>query len=130
MEKQKPPIGTIAWSDYTSNHADEMKEFYQSVLGWTSQGIPMNDGEDTYEDYVMKTSEGNVVGGICHSRGKNTGIPSQWMIYITVENPLETVEKAVQYGGKIIKEFHDKDKNLLYAMIEDPIGTVFGIAKS
>ncbi len=90
----------------------------------------MKDGADEYEDYVMKTAEGNVVGGICNSRGKNAGIPAQWMIYITVENPQETAEKAVQFGGKIIKEYLDKEGNLMYAMIEDPIGTVFGIAKA
>ncbi|MBA5630201.1 VOC family protein [Moheibacter lacus] len=130
MENQKPALGTIAWHDYTSNHADEMKEFYENVFNWTSDGIPMKDGEEEYEDFVMKTAEGNVVGGICNHRGKNTGIPAQWMVYITVENPQETAEKAVQLGGKIIKEYHDKEGNLMYAMIEDPIGTVFGIAKS
>ncbi len=130
MEEQKPPLGTIAWHDYTSGHADEMKEFYQQVFNWTSDGIPMKDGEEEYEDYVMKTAEGNVVGGICSSHGKNTGIPVQWMVYITVENPRETADKAVQLGGKIVKEYHDKEGSLMYAMIEDPIGTVFGIAKS
>lgn len=129
MENQKPALGTIAWHDYTSDHADEMKEFYQAVFNWTSDGIPMKDGEEAYEDYVMKTAEGNVVGGICSHRGKNTGIPAQWMVYITVENPQETAEKAVQLGGKVIKEYHDKEGKLMYAMIEDPIGTVFGIAK-
>lgn len=127
--EQKPPLGTIAWHDYTSEHADEMKKFYQSVFNWTSDGIPMKDGDEEYEDYVMKTTEGDIVGGICNSRGKNSGIPVQWMAYITVENPQETAKKAVQLGGKIVKEYHDKDGNLMYAMIEDPIGTVFGIAK-
>ena len=130
METPKPPIGTVAWTDYTSAHAEEMREFYQSVFNWTSDEIPMKDGADEYEDYVMKTAEGNVVGGICNNRGKNAGIPVQWMIYITVENPQETAEKAVQFGGKIIKEYLDKEGNLMYAMIEDPIGTVFGIAKA
>lgn len=130
MKNQKPPNGTISWHDYTSDHAEEMKEFYQQVFNWTSEGIPMKDGEENYEDYVMKTAEGTVVGGICSSRGKNTGIPRQWMMYISVENAGETAEKAVQLGGKIIKEYHDKEGNMVYAMIEDPIGTVFAIAKS
>ncbi len=129
MENQKPPLGTIAWHDYTSEHADEMKSFYQQVFNWTSEGIPMKDGEESYEDFVMKTAEGNVVGGICNSRGKNTGIPKQWMVYISVENPQETADNAIKAGGKIIKEYLDKEGKLMYAMIEDPIGTVFGIAK-
>lgn len=126
----KPSSGTIAWHDYTSEYAEEMKKFYEQVFNWTSDGIPMKDGENEYEDYVMKTAEGNVVGGICNLRGKNTGIPKQWMVYITVEDPGDTAQKAVRLGGKIIKEYHDKEGNLMYAMIEDPIGTVFGIAKT
>ncbi len=129
MESSKPVLGTIAWHDYTSEHADEMREFYQQVFNWTSEGIPMKDGEEQYEDYVMKTAEGTVVGGICNHRGGNIGIPRQWMMYISVENAGKTAEKAVQLGGKIIKEYHDKEGNMVYAMIEDPIGTVFAIAK-
>lgn len=130
MENPKFNQGTINWRDLTTNHAEELRQFYQSVLGWTSEGISMKDGNDVYNDYIMKDSSGNPVAGICHHRGVNTGIPPQWIIYVSVENVEESLEKAILSGGKLLKEHTAKDGTLVYAMIEDPAGAVFALAKT
>lgn len=129
MENPKFNQGTINWRDLTTDKAEELREFYQSVVGWTSQGLDMKDGEEAYQDYVMKDSAGNSVAGICHSRGGNTGVPPQWIVYISVENVDESVENALKLGGKLLKEYKSKEGNLIYAMIEDPAGAVFALAK-
>ncbi|SMC59660.1 VOC family protein [Moheibacter sediminis] len=129
MEKPKYVQGSINWRDLTTYKADELREFYQSVAGWTSQGLDMKDGENAYQDYVMKDAKGNSVAGICHSRGANTGVPPQWVAYISVENVDESVENALKLGGKLLKEYKSKEGTLFYAMIEDPAGAVFALAK-
>lgn len=129
MEKPKYVQGTINWRDLTSDKAEGLREFYQSVAGWTSQGLDMKDGGDAYQDYVMKDANENSVAGICHSRGANTGVPPQWIMYISVENVDESVENALKLGGKLLKEYKSKEGNLVYAMIEDPAGAVFALAK-
>lgn len=129
MEKEKSSFGNISWADLTTPISDQLKEFYQNVLGWRSEGIPMKDGEDAYEDYIMKSPDGKAIAGICHAKGINKEVPPQWIIYISVENVEETAQKAVQEGGEIIKEYHRKDGSLHLVMIQDPAGAVFGIAR-
>lgn len=129
MENPKYEQGTINWRDLTTDKADELREFYQSVAGWTSQGLDMKNGKDTYQDYVMKDTNGNSVAGICHSRGTNTGVPPQWIVYISVEDVDESVGNALKLGGKLLKEYKSKEGTLMYAMIEDPAGAVFALAK-
>lgn len=129
MENPKYEHGTINWRDLTTNKADELREFYKEIAGWTSEDIAMKDGNEQYNDYIMKDAKGNTIAGICHSRGANMGIPPQWMMYISVENIDETIEKIVKLNGKLIKEHKSKDGSTFYAMLEDPAGAVFALVK-
>lgn len=129
METNKAKHGTINWRDLTVENADSLKEFYRELAGWDTEAIPMKNDKESYHDYVMKDSEGNAVGGICHAKGVNTGIPPQWIMYISVDNISDSVEKALNGGGKLIKEYKSKDGNLVYAMMEDPAGAVFALAQ-
>ena len=86
----------------------------------------MEDDAD-YVDYVMKDSEGNWVGGICHARGVNNNIPPQWIVYIHVANIKDSVEKCKKLGGKVIKEATDSKGNYIYAMLQDPEGAVIAV---
>lgn len=81
--------GSIVSTDLTSHHAKELKEFYQQVIGWESEDLAMKDEFGVYSDYVRKDKEGNWVGGLCHSRGANKDLPSQWIVYIQVDNVAE-----------------------------------------
>lgn len=78
----------------------------------------------------MKDSAGNAIAGICHSRGVNTDIPPQWIMYISVEDISESVERVKSLGGKLLKEHKAKDGSIVYVMIEDPAGAVFALAKT
>lgn len=130
MENPKFNHGTINWRDLTVKNAEELKEFYKEVAGWQTEDMPMKDGSDEYSDYIMKDLQGNPVAGVCNSRGVNTGIPPQWIMYISVENVTESLDKALKLGGKLLKEHKAKDGSLVYAMIEDPAGAVFALAKT
>lgn len=130
MENPKFNHGTINWRDLTTDKADQLKGFYKEIAGWKSQDMPMKDGSEEYNDYIMKDAAGNPIAGICHSRGVNEGIPPQWIMYISVENIQEGVKKAEELGGKLLKEHKAKDGSLVYAIIEDPAGAVFALAKT
>lgn len=130
MENPKFNHGTINWRDLTTNKANELKGFYQEIAGWQSEDVPMKDDSDEYNDYIMKDAAGNPIAGICHSRGVNKGIPPQWMMYISVEDIQEGIKKAENLGGKLLKEHKAKDGTTVYAMIEDPAGAVFALAKT
>ena len=43
-------IGEMAWIDLTVENASDVKDFYQKVIGWEVEEMPMGD----HSDYAMK----------------------------------------------------------------------------
>lgn len=116
MEKSKP--GQILWHDLTVEHAEQVSNFYQSVLGWEKEGLSMGD----YEDFVIKDAkDGDVIAGVCHARGVNKDLPSQWLLYVKVSNLDESLSKCVELGGKVLGEKR-KMGEAYYSLIQDPAG--------
>ena len=114
--------GDIVWTDLTVPNATELKEFYREVAGWDVE--PLGMGE--YDDYVMKTSEGTGVAGVCHARGSNANIPQQWLVYVAVEDVQARVNSCLKLGGKVIdgpRKMGNKD----FACIQDPAGAVLAL---
>ncbi len=130
MELPKFNHGTINWRDLTTENAGELREFYKEIAGWQSEEMPMKNGDEEYRDYIMKDADGNPIAGICHHKGVNTGIPPQWIMYISVENLSEAVGKVQKLGGKVLKEHNAKDGSLFYAIVEDPAGAVFALGRT
>lgn len=129
MEQEKPKHGTINWTDLTIPNAEEVKEFYKTVIGWTEQAIPMKDGDEEYNDFVMLHSENGAAGGICHSKGTNLGIPPQWIPYISVNDIEKRKNLAIEHGGEILKEQLNKDGELYYVIMKDISGAIFAMAR-
>ena len=71
------------WTDIAVENAGELKDFYSQVFGWTVQEVPMEDEAGAYADYAMVDKKGEGVGGVCHKRGVNNDLPSQWIVYFT-----------------------------------------------
>jgi predicted enzyme related to lactoylglutathione lyase len=112
-------VGSIGWIDLTVNNAEEVKDFYAEVVGWKPEGLSMGD----YEDFNM-TMEGTPKAGICHKKGPNAHIPSQWMMYINVAD-IEASSKALkEKGGKLLTEVKSMTGYGKFCMIEDPAGAV------
>ncbi|MGK9476896.1 VOC family protein [Melioribacter sp. OK-6-Me] len=112
-------IGAIAWHDLTVENAEGIKNFYEKVTGWKSQ--PVNMGN--YDDYnMMIPSEDYPAAGICHKREKNSNLPSQWMIYINVENLDASIDACIVNGGKVISGPKIIKGMGKYCLIEDPAG--------
>ena len=124
MEKNK--IGAISWFDLTVPNAEEVRDFYSNVTGWTYSNVDMSieneNGKEKYEDYCMnKPLDGTTVAGICHSKGSNANLPPQWMMYISVENVERSVKVALKKGGKIM-DGPRKMGNMNFCVIQDPAG--------
>lgn len=120
-EENKIDTGAITWTDLTIPNAEEVKSFYENVVGWKAAPISMGD----YEDYSMTSSDGEIpYAGICHTRGVNAHLPPQWLIYITVENVDASAKKCEELGSKIISEPKDMGNYGRFCVIEDPAGAV------
>lgn len=116
--------GTIGWIDLTVDNADQVRDFYASVAGWSHEGVDMGG----YSDYVMKApGSGKGVAGICHARGLNADLPPQWLIYITVENIDRSIENCLAGGGRVISGPKNHGSELRYCVIADPAGAAVAL---
>ena len=125
-DKQNPEIGSITWCDLTAPNAEEVKDFYEKVVGWIPDPVSMGD----YSDFSMIAPEsGKVAAGICHSRGSNAKLPPQWLLYIAVKDVDESAKQCEQLGGKVIVEPKNMSGYGRYCVIQDPAGAVCALFK-
>jgi predicted enzyme related to lactoylglutathione lyase len=118
---QKPKSGSVAWIDLTVENAEQVRDFYHKVAGWTAEAVDMGG----YSDFNMKPEEGSdPVAGICHARGSNAGLPSQWMIYIVVEDLDRAVKRAQELGGAVVRPAGEPGGMGRFAVVRDPAGAV------
>jgi len=120
MAEINKSIGAIGWIDLTVGNAEELRSFYSEVTGWKSASVDMGD----YKDYCMiGPGDETMYAGICHARGKNEGMPVQWLIYINVAVLDDSLEKCAAKGGKTISPIRFMGKSRM-AVIQDPAGAV------
>ena len=115
--------GKIVWQDLTVENAEEVRNFYSSVIGW--QTTPHDMGE--YNDYnVQPSGSGETIAGICHARGSNSQIPSQWLLYVTVEDVDASAQKCTEMGGELVDGPRMMGNNK-FCVLRDPAGAIIGI---
>ena len=111
-------LGTIGWIDLTVSDAEQVRDFYQAVVGWTAS--PVNMGE--YEDYSMNApDDGEAIAGVCHALGGNADLPATWMIYIVVADLEHSMEVCRKLGGAVVVQRRQMGK-ARYCVIRDPAG--------
>ncbi|MGV6800971.1 MAG: VOC family protein [bacterium] len=124
-------IGHILWTDLTVPDAENIREFYERVIGWTSQGIDMGG----YNDHMMKSAspplikseeEAATIAGICHAQGSNAGLPAQWINYFGVADLDKARAEVTELGGQLRSDIR-RYGNDRYCVIEDPAGAVCGL---
>lgn len=108
----------IIWTDLTVPDAESTRDFYQGVVGWQPEDVPVED----YVDFNM-TVDGEPIVGVCHKQGSNKGIPSQWMIYISVDDLDTSLKKVKELNGKVLIE-PTGDIGSRFAIIQDPAGVI------
>lgn len=125
-DAERPAVGTIGWTDLTIPNAEEVRDFYTEVVGWTPEPLDMGG----YSDFVMKAPEtGAPVAGVCHARGVNAGLPAQWLVYITVEDVDRSAARCAELGGKILAGPKDMGQGR-FCVIQDPAGAVAALYAS
>jgi predicted enzyme related to lactoylglutathione lyase len=120
-------IGRITWLDLTIPAATATRDFYREVVGWSIRDVEMGDGGKHYTDYAMLGPDGTPIGGVRHSLGVNAGLPPVWMIYLPVGDIAESLRRAEEEGGKVIKSLQEVDGKYVYAAIQDPVGACFAV---
>ena len=119
-------IGKIGWFDLTVEDAKAVRDFYAKVVGWRPEDVNMGD----YSDFNMTMpASGDPAAGICHAKGDNAGLPSQWLIYITVADVDSSAAACTENGGEVIVGPKSMGGGK-FAVIKDPNGSVAALYQS
>ena len=117
----KNNIGEMAWIDLSVQNAEQIKDFYQDVIGWKAEEISMGD----YCDYAMSSPQDNeAVSGICHATGVNADLPASWLPYFLVADIHQAVSQVTQKGGELLTPIKSMGGDDKYVVIKDPAGAV------
>jgi len=123
IEEKPSNIGRVEWMDLTVPDAGHLKKFYTSVVGWSSNDVDMG----SYSDFNLNLpGTEDTIAGVCHSRGSNASIPSQWLIYVRVESVADSAEQCKKMGGEVL----DGPRRMggsYFCVIKDPAGAVMAL---
>ena len=113
-----PKPGEISWTDLTVEQAEQVRDFYEAVVGWTPEPLSMG----SYSDFVMNAN-GTGTAGICHARGSNADLPPVWLIYITVDDLDHSLDECERLGGSLVSAPRSYGGGR-YCVIKDPAGAI------
>ncbi len=121
------PAGHIAWIDLTVPDADATRDFYRTVVGWTTQPVSAGGADGRYADYRMNGSDGRPAAGVRHARGAHRGVPPVWMVCLPVGDLAESVRRVREEGGTVVAELPRDDGPGARAVVQDPVGAYFAL---
>ena len=122
-EKPDANIGAIEWCDLTVDDAENVKDFYCSVVGWDYRAASMGD----YDDYGINLPESSeTIAGICHARGANSNLPAQWLMYVRVANVAASAKRCEELGGTVLDGPRALGQSQ-FCVIRDPAGAVLAL---
>jgi predicted enzyme related to lactoylglutathione lyase len=102
-----------------------VRDFYAGVVGWTSAPVPMGD----YEDYMLNSSNGEPVAGVCHAKGTNAKMPPQWLAYVVVEDLAVSMARCNDLGGEVVEGPRGLGAFGTFCVVKDPAGAYMAIVE-
>lgn len=111
--------GAASWIQHSGSDPAAARKFYENVLGWTVNDMPMQNGS-AYAGIVVGE---NPIGGFMPQP-----VPEgQWLIYITVDDVDTRFKSALDNGAEGIGEPADFPGVGRMATIKDPHGASIAI---
>ena len=114
--------GTFYWNELMTREAEQAKKFYADTLGWSFEGMPMENGT-----YWVAKAGGEMVGGLFPPASPQfDGVPESWMAYIAVDDVDTRVKKAQAAGATLMRPIFDIPGVGRIAILKEPGGAGIG----
>jgi uncharacterized protein len=117
--------GTFVWDELMTSDTEGAKSFYTELLGWTTRDMDMGDAGT----YTIFQRGGDVDAAGCMTLPEGMQAPPQWLPYVATEDVDATVAKAKELGATAFMEGTDIANVGRIAVVQDPVGAVFGLFK-
>lgn len=111
------------WYDLVTSDVEAAAKFYGDVVGWTTQDVSQGDNR-----YITFNVDGVGVAGLMPFPEGMKGHPG-WNGYIAVEDVDAAAQKLKTLGGTIHRGPMEVPGVIKFAVVADPQGAVFIIAK-
>jgi predicted enzyme related to lactoylglutathione lyase len=114
------------WYDVMTTDTKAARGFYCEVVGWGAQDSPAPG-----MDYTVLTVNGQGVAGLMPipDDTREAGVPPMWMGYIAVDDVDEAAGRLEREGGNVHRAPTDVPGIIRFAVVADPQGAGFIIAK-
>ena len=112
-------IGNSGWIGHSGPDQAKAKAFYQDVLGWSINDMPMQDGSSYSAAVVGETA----IGGFSPMPEDH----GSWTIYFTVADVDASVAKAEAKGATVIQPAMAMPGVGRMATLTDPQGARFAL---
>jgi predicted enzyme related to lactoylglutathione lyase len=114
------------WYDVMTTDIKAAQKFYCDVVGWTAQDVGVSG-----QSYIAFNTHGQGVAGLMAipEEAAKHGVRPAWMGYIAVDDVDATAKRIQQEGGKVMREPTDVPGIIRFAVVADPQGAGFYIAK-
>src|SRR5579859_3017522 len=86
--------GAVCWNELMTTDTAAAEKFYTTVFGY---GVKKSMMPMEYTEYQL---DGKSIAGMLAMKPDLVGVPSHWLIYFTVANCGDTLEKAKALGGE------------------------------
>jgi predicted enzyme related to lactoylglutathione lyase len=114
--------GQFFWYDVMTTDTKAAAKFYGAVVGWGTQ--------DAGEGYTLFTVNGQGVAGLMAIPEHAKGMPPCWLGYIWADDVDAMCTRLEQEGGKILRPPMDIPGIIRFAVVADPQGAGFLVAKA
>ena len=124
-EVTKHDPGMFCWSELATSDTAGAKKFYTGLFGWTIKDMDIGPGGP----YTILQLRGKDVGALypMMPEQKSSGMPPNWLPYVSVKNADETLKKAETQGGKKVWGPMDVMDKGRMAVLQDPTGAHFAM---
>jgi len=118
-------IGTLSWNELMTRDTEKASAFYSALFGWRPNAW---QGPIPYTVFQLADEE-RMVGGMMEMPPEMKDAPPHWLPYFQVADTDAVVARARELGGTICNPPMDIPNVGRIAMIADPQGAAFAIAK-
>jgi uncharacterized protein len=119
------------WYDVMTTDVKAARDFYCHVVGWTAEDMSASGHDYTVFNARAANGERSGVAGLMPipAEAAKHGVRPAWMGYVAVDDVDKTAQRLKQEGGVVHREPMDVPGIIRFAVVADPQGAGFYIAK-
>lgn len=115
--------GAFCWNELATKDAQKARAFYTQLFGWEADDQDMPNGM-TYTSFL---NDGRNNAGMMQINEEWGDMPSNWMVYFTVDSCDASAERAQSMGANVMMPPTDIPEVGRFSVLQDPQGAAFGI---